>query len=223
MSLPEIPLALHGAVFARHLERGVEDQVISAAAHAADDCLKIAKQVLDAHRTILADESLPAAARQLRAKAVAGRLLAQIGVQLDGATEKVSREIQKLRRESDAPPIASAAVQAAMDSEMRAVLRNSNAEQRSKLLAQGSDAVWRSLLNAPPELSGMSAAELEGRREQYRRKSHPAAAARLQRLEKTAHDLQTAADGVVAFSEKLFRPAKKYEQAAAAANQAAAT
>lgn len=225
MPLPIVPLCLSEATFSRHLSRSggavADDAVISTAARIAGEVRQIVEISLQHYQTIVADETLSEGARLVRAKQAASKLISRAAVALDAITDKTAAEIAKLKRETDAPPAPALATQLAQDSEMRGVLRDADTEQRSKLLAQGGDAVWRALLTAPSELSGMTSAELEGRRTQYRRKAHPQGADRLARLLATQRDLQAGATALVDFAERLFRPARRYEAAAAAANQVA--
>lgn len=228
--IPNIPLTLHPSVFERHHEKthgaGITaDNAIGAAVQAAAEGRKLAGQALDAFTKIMADETLPLAGRLVRAKRAAGGLIEQAGKKLDAATEKVRAEIDKLNRETNAPPIAASPHALALDTEMRQVLRTSTPEQRGVLFKKAidgaDDSLWRAALNAPAALAGLDDAELQARREQYRKHRHPQAAGRLARLNACSRDLAIAGNALVEFASKLFAPASKFEQAATAANDAA--
>ena len=223
--VPLVPLALAPEVFDRHHDRQPGgkinvDHAVSIASAAANESRDLARLAISLHHAVLSDETMPLSARLTRAKSAAGPLLTKAATRLEAALTKVASELAQSRRETAAPLCADPG----MAAELRSVLRSATPERRGELIAKaiadGDDTLTAALFNGHAVASGMAADELEARRHIWRKKNHPAAAARQERLAACERDLKVAGNALVEFTTKLFHGATKLEQAAQAANEA---
>jgi hypothetical protein len=204
----ETPLSLHeGAVSKLRIRGGsgelIPDAELEAVAAALQGARAECERTAALHTAVMADNTVTPGAAALRVRECALKGGERASEKLDTARARISREIERLRRETWAPP--TPRDQAGMEGEVRAALCRMPEKDRAAALAKaitvGDDVIVGAAFRGPAMLSGLTDAELEMRRTVWRQKTHPQAFDREQRLGRALTMIDTGGKALVSFVE----------------------
>lgn len=220
-----VPLSLHEDLIERQYARDpetkavVEDPALRALAGAVKTARLAVEQVAELHRAVGADKTITPEAAALTVRSAAVKLGEKAAKVLDDARAAALAEMQRVEAETAAPPPGDPAI----ESEVRSMLARATHEQRSKIVADaikaGDDTTCGAVLRAgvPAWLSGLGQAELDMRREQWRRARHPGVSDRLDRMRKAIEATDRGGRLLVTFVQDAANsPAAQLAEAAAA-------
>jgi hypothetical protein len=141
---------------------------------------------------------------------------------IDAACERADRALEKIQRDTFAPTAPTGVAGVVLHSEIRAALARMTHEARSSAInaaiqADDKDSMElvSAVLNGVPVLTGIGAAELEMRRDQWRRRRFPSEIARAERIRKSRDALSRGASLLMGFISDLAGDASSIEAAEA--------
>lgn len=158
------------------------DEIVAGLARAARIARENAARLHAAAEAVARDASQPEAARRLAVSSAAKTIGPRVAAELDRARAMALAEMRRVTEATSAPPAPQDPAALQIDGELRAVLRRLNHEDRGKALSD--ERVLAAALRGPAILAGMGGAEQAALAERYRREAHPAAAGRIEQLNK---------------------------------------
>jgi hypothetical protein len=200
-----------------HTGKFEADTTLEAVRAALEAAGEFAEQAAHAVTTIRADKSRTPAANEMRIKATVTRLAESAAKALDAAHSKAAGELQKITRDTS-PPQPVDAMALAVAGEIRRHLVGLDDAARDRILGQADDRVIAAVVAAPAFVSGMSDNGQALALTTWRRKRHPEAVEREQRVSKAPEAVQRAGRSLPSFFDELLTP--EGEKAAAAAKKA---
>jgi hypothetical protein len=226
------PMIINEALIEKHFARDpitrelVADDVLGEMAAAMKAARVGAEQMAEVHASVSANTSMLPDARTLQIRKTVTTLGERAAARLDGARSKALAELDRLRRETSAPPVPGNQLIAALEAESRSALRSMGAKHRGRVIhsaiENGDDVVVGAILRGPPMLSGLTDAEREMRRSVWRKKRHPGVLDREERLGRAVAALERGGSGLIALVADITdSPSAKRAAATAAAAHAA--
>ena len=159
-----------------------DDEIVAGLARAARIARENAARLHAAAEAVNRDQSQPEAGRRRAISAAAMTIGPRVAAELDRARAMALAEMRRVTEATGAPPAPQDPAALQIDGELRAVLRRLTHEDRGRALSD--DRVLAAALRGPGLLSGMGDAEQRVLAERYRRTAHPAAAGRIEQLNK---------------------------------------
>ena len=158
------------------------DEIVAGLTRAARIARENAARLHAAAEAVARDQSQPEASRRRAISTAAQAIGPRVAAELDRARAMAEAEMRRVAEATAAPPAPQDPAALQIDGELRAVLRRLNHDDRGKALSD--ERVLAAALRGPGLLSGMGDAEARVLAERYRRTAHPAAAGRIEQLNK---------------------------------------
>jgi hypothetical protein len=220
----QIPLSVNEGLIEKFYARSqadgerVADVALTEMSSAMKEARTAIERVAALNDALSKDATLLPAARAVRLREVALGSSTRVAKRLDAAARQTRQELEKIRRETSAPP-KPPGLSESMASEIRSVLRGMNSKDRGSLLHKSitndDAAIVHSVLSAPGFLSGLDDSEFGMRRAAYRSRAHPTSVDREDRLRRALEATERAGKALVEFTESAIGPEANAAEAAA--------
>lgn len=182
------------------------DPITTALASAVHDARANANALVELAEATYADRSRPRAAAALDVAKSARDRGANVARKIDAALAKAKTTIEDINKATAAPPAPRDQVSLQLESEIRARLaamtRKERADTLSAAVAEGNMTVVGAALRGPALLLGMTDAEFEVVRSNYRKRYHAKEMERAERLSKAVEATERAGTSFVKLIEK---------------------
>ena len=197
----DISPSIHPAVIERHYGRSATpsgyvrepDKVLDEMASAMAFARSSAEQILDMHRAIMGNRMQTPVANARDSREATWRAFERLAKRIDAARETARAALAEIATATAAPPRAAEPADAMLASEIRTRLAQLSEKERravvSGAVSGGDIATVSAVLNAPAILTGMTDAEKEMFRHEWRVNQFPAEVDREQRLGKAIEDV----------------------------------
>jgi hypothetical protein len=202
----------------RRVRRRIQLEALRAAiAEARTTAEKIAALA----EAVATDRTVTPEAGQVKLRQRTLALSEKIAAKLDEARARAAREVEAITKATATPPPPKDQLAAGLEAELRQRLYVMSDKQRSQLigtaLKDGDQAVMGALLRGHHALVGMSQAEHDVRREQWRNRMFPVEADRIARLQKAIEATDRAGRSFVRMVESIVKnPVAEQAEASAA-------
>lgn len=197
--LKKPPIDIHEAAISSIIDDEGDDigRTLTRAARVARDN---AARLATLGEALAADATLPDAAKRARLREAALGLGSRVAAELDKARSVAEAELASIASATAAPPAPRDPGALAIEAELRAALRQMTHEDRRAALAD--DRVLGAAMRGPALLAGMSEAEAAATAEAYRKRAHPAAAARVDKIARARDALDRVGKSFMGYTAK---------------------
>jgi hypothetical protein len=182
LSTPSIHEQIIEARFLREMGRIVDDAALRVVHREFSRARALHEQCVAVWDAQMNDPTLPLAGRIIKAKQAVTLLATKAAGHLDAAASRLRTELTTIRKASWRPNIPLSPEGIQVQSEIRAQVRAMDAKQRLSALSKPSDDLVMAITAGPPEVSGLSANEVESIRQEWRSRAHPEIVEREKRL-----------------------------------------